>query len=153
MPSNSALAGSAGVIGLPSIRMLGIRSLFSSYSTLYHARLFCALRICLVSGTFAGPRARCIPSGGGLARRGGSRRRARKSEFKTSGDGRIVVNGDTKDLKISYLFTKDEYGDVGIELEFMVPKGSNSGVHVMGRYEVEILDSFGRPRGSVNLCL
>ncbi len=69
-----------------------------------------------------------------------------KSEFKSSGDGRIVVNGDSKDLKIPYLITKDEYGDVRIELEFMVPKGSNSGVYVMGRYEVQILDSFGRPR-------
>ena len=69
-----------------------------------------------------------------------------KSEFKTSGEGKIVVNGDAKDLKIPYLFTKDEYGDVRIELEFMVPKGSNSGVYVMGRYEVQILDSFGRPR-------
>jgi len=69
-----------------------------------------------------------------------------KAEFKTSGEGRIVVNGDIKDLKIPYLLTKDEYGDVHIELEFMVPRGSNSGVYVMGRYEVQILDSFGRPR-------
>lgn len=69
-----------------------------------------------------------------------------KSEFKSSGDGRIVVNGGTKNLKIPYLVTKDEYGDVRIELEFMVPKNSNSGVYVMGRYEVQILDSFGRPR-------
>jgi len=69
-----------------------------------------------------------------------------KMEFTSTGDGRIVVNGDTKDLKIPYLLTREEYGDVRIELEFMVPKGSNSGVYVMGRYEVQIFDSFGRPR-------
>src|SRR5204863_1947998 len=32
-----------------------------------------------------------------------------------------------------------------IEVELMVPKGSNSGVYVMGEYEVQVLDSFGKP--------
>ena len=27
----------------------------------------------------------------------------------------------------------------------MVPKGSNSGIYVMGEYEVQILDSYGKP--------
>ena len=27
----------------------------------------------------------------------------------------------------------------------MVPKGSNSGIYVMGEYEVQVLDSFGKP--------
>lgn len=69
-----------------------------------------------------------------------------KNEFKIAGDGRTLVNTVVKDKSAPYLFTKDEYGDVRIELEFMVPKNSNSGVYVMGRYEVQILDSFGRPR-------
>jgi hypothetical protein len=69
-----------------------------------------------------------------------------KTEFETGGEGLILVNGDTKAAKAPYLLTRDEFGDVRIELEFMVPKGSNSGVYVMGRYEVQILDSFGRPR-------
>jgi Domain of Unknown Function (DUF1080) len=45
----------------------------------------------------------------------------------------------------SDLYTEARYGDCTIEVEFMVPKGSNSGVYVMGEYEVQILDSYGKP--------
>jgi hypothetical protein len=44
------------------------------------------------------------------------------------------------------IFTEQKFGDCTIELEFMVPKGSNSGVYVMGEYEIQILDSFGRKK-------
>ncbi|MDA1053702.1 MAG: DUF1080 domain-containing protein [Planctomycetota bacterium] len=42
------------------------------------------------------------------------------------------------------IYTEQQYGDCKIELEFMIPKGSNSGVYVMGEYEIQILDSFGK---------
>ncbi|MEM9445993.1 MAG: DUF1080 domain-containing protein [Verrucomicrobiota bacterium] len=63
--------------------------------------------------------------------------------YEATDEGPILVNGKTKQ-KASYLFTKKEYRDLRIELEFMVPKGSNSGVYVMGRYEIQILDSYGK---------
>jgi hypothetical protein len=44
------------------------------------------------------------------------------------------------------LYTEQKFGDCTIELEFMVPKGSNSGIYVMGEYEVQILDSYGRKK-------
>jgi len=44
----------------------------------------------------------------------------------------------------SDLYTEAKYGDCTIEVEFMVPKGSNSGIYVMGEYEVQILDSYGK---------
>lgn len=44
------------------------------------------------------------------------------------------------------LYTEQKFGDGTIELEFMVPKGSNSGIYVMGEYEVQILDSFGKEK-------
>jgi len=37
-----------------------------------------------------------------------------------------------------------EFGDCHVHVEFCVPKNSNSGIYFMGRYEVQILDSYGK---------
>jgi len=44
------------------------------------------------------------------------------------------------------LYSKDKFGDCRIELELMVPKGSNSGIYVMGEYEIQVLDSYGKEK-------
>lgn len=44
------------------------------------------------------------------------------------------------------LYTEEKFGDGTLDIEFMVPKGSNSGIYVMGEYEVQILDSFGKDK-------
>jgi hypothetical protein len=44
------------------------------------------------------------------------------------------------------IYTVQKFGDFTIEVEFMIPKGSNSGVYVMGEYEVQILDSYGKEK-------
>lgn len=41
------------------------------------------------------------------------------------------------------LFTKTTYGDADLELDYMMAKGSNSGVYLQGRYEIQLLDSWG----------
>lgn len=46
--------------------------------------------------------------------------------------------------KSANLTSKAEHGDAQIHVEFNVPKGSNSGVYVQGRYEVQVFDSFGK---------
>jgi len=61
--------------------------------------------------------------------------------FVTSPGTGVVVNGPTG--RTCNLFSKYEHGDVEAHIEFMVPKGSNSGVYFQGRYEVQILDSWG----------
>lgn len=55
------------------------------------------------------------------------------------GEGIFVCrsNGD-------HLNTGIEHGDIELDIEFMVPKGSNSGIYFQGRYEVQILDSWGK---------
>ena len=42
------------------------------------------------------------------------------------------------------LLSEWEHGDVAAHLEFIVPLGSNSGVYFMGRYEIQVFDSFGK---------
>ena len=42
-----------------------------------------------------------------------------------------------------HLFTTWEHGDVDLSMDVMLPKGSNSGVYLMGRYEVQLFDSWG----------
>lgn len=44
------------------------------------------------------------------------------------------------------LYSEAKFGDAAIEVEVMVPKGSNSGIYVMGEYEIQVLDSFGKEK-------
>ncbi len=52
-----------------------------------------------------------------------------------------MVNSPAHSVDIA---TKQEFGDCTLDLELMVPRGSNSGVYLMGEYEIQVLDSFGR---------
>lgn len=44
------------------------------------------------------------------------------------------------------IYSEQEFGDCTLSLEVMVPKGSNSGIYLMGNYEIQVLDSFGREK-------
>lgn len=61
--------------------------------------------------------------------------------FKIEDGAGILVNGP--EGKEQNLFSKAEFGDVEAHIEFNIPKGSNSGIYLQGRYEIQILDSFG----------
>lgn len=61
-------------------------------------------------------------------------------EFK-SGTG-ILLNINDATHK-DHLLTTWEHGDIELEFDVMLPKGSNSGVYLQGRYEVQLLDSWG----------
>jgi sugar phosphate isomerase/epimerase len=52
----------------------------------------------------------------------------------------VIVNGPTG--RTSNLLSKSEFGDVKAHVEFMVSKDSNSGVYFMGRYEIQVFDSW-----------
>ena len=55
--------------------------------------------------------------------------------------GTIWVNGPGR---LPDLYTKADYGDCEVTLEFLIAKGSNSGVKFQGVYEIQILDSYGK---------
>jgi hypothetical protein len=67
----------------------------------------------------------------------------------TEGRG-VLVNGP--EGKTSNLFSAEEHGDVELHVEFMVPKGSNSGLYFQGRYEIQIFDSFGKEHAGHSDC-
>lgn len=58
----------------------------------------------------------------------------------TPGTG-VLVNGAGG--KTVDLLTEFEHGDIEAHIEFCIPKNSNSGIYFMGRYEVQVYDSFG----------
>jgi hypothetical protein len=50
----------------------------------------------------------------------------------------VILNG--ADGRTRNLISAAEYGDVEIELEFLIPRGSNSGIKLQGLYEIQIAD-------------
>jgi hypothetical protein len=53
----------------------------------------------------------------------------------------VMVNGPTG--RTNDLLSKQAFGDVEAHVEFLIPRGSNSGVKFHGHYEIQICDSFG----------
>ena len=67
---------------------------------------------------------------------------AEQKTLTISGGMGVLVNGPQG--RTANLVSTQEFGDAEIHVEWLVPKGSNSGVYVMGRYEVQVFDSFGK---------
>jgi 3-keto-disaccharide hydrolase len=65
------------------------------------------------------------------------------------GDG-ILVNGATG--RARNLISKQKFTDAEVHVEFLIPKKSNSGVKLMGLYEIQILDSHGKKELSGDDC-
>ncbi len=61
----------------------------------------------------------------------------------TAGRG-VIVNGPTG--KTTNLFTSRDFGDIEAHFEFLIPKGSNSGVKLEGLYEIQIIDSHAKTK-------
>jgi Domain of Unknown Function (DUF1080) len=59
--------------------------------------------------------------------------------------GGVMLNGPSGNT--ASLCTDRAFGDVELYLEFMLAKGSNSGVYLQGLYEIQIFDSWGSIEG------
>jgi hypothetical protein len=62
----------------------------------------------------------------------------------------IMANG--KNGRTSNILSEYEHGDVEAHIEFCVPKNSNSGVYFMGRYEIQVFDSWGVEKPKYSDC-
>ncbi len=60
------------------------------------------------------------------------------------GSGLLVCNPDKEKGARGHLFTAWDHGDIELDLEFLLPPGSNSGVYLQGRYEIQLADSWGK---------
>ncbi len=74
----------------------------------------------------------------------------RGHEVQSLSDQGILANGETG--KTCNLISEAEHGDCELHVEFMVPRGSNSGVYLQGRYEIQILDSYGKEEVGFGDC-
>jgi sugar phosphate isomerase/epimerase len=52
----------------------------------------------------------------------------------------VIINGPTG--RTSHLFSKGQFGDIKAHIEFVVSEDSNSGIYFMGRYEIQVFDSW-----------
>jgi len=62
----------------------------------------------------------------------------------------VLVNGTIG--RTVNLLTEKMHGDCELHIEFVVPKGSNSGVYFMGQYEIQVLDSWGATELEYSTC-
>lgn len=68
------------------------------------------------------------------------------------GDAVLHNTADSPDgKKGAKLTTAESFGDLELHVEFLVSKGSNSGIYLMDRYEVQILDSHGKADGEMGV--
>jgi lysophospholipase L1-like esterase len=72
---------------------------------------------------------------------------SRKQFDDKQGRGVLVSHGDASNLE-----SRDDYQDVDVKLDFMIPKQSNSGVKLMGRYEIQIRDTYGATNLTGDSC-
>jgi len=65
------------------------------------------------------------------------------SQAPTTPNEAAMFRGDGHGTDIYY--TEKSFGDCQVHVEFMIPANSNSGVYLMGEYEVQVLSNFGKP--------
>ncbi|MBB5440745.1 hypothetical protein HDC92_004449 [Pedobacter sp. AK017] len=59
----------------------------------------------------------------------------------TPGTG-ILVNNPEKKAQGADLFTKAQHGNIVLELDYLMARGSNSGIYLQGNYEIQLRDSW-----------
>ena len=71
---------------------------------------------------------------------------ANPKALKAGETGGAMVNVVTGHGQSIDIYSDQKWGSSRIELEVLVAKGANSGIYVMGEYEVQVLDSYGKEK-------
>lgn len=71
-----------------------------------------------------------------------------KDALTSSKGSGILANIPTKRQKGEDLYTNDSFGDMDFEVEYLMAKGSNSGIYLQGMYEIQLLDSWGKAQAN-----
>jgi hypothetical protein len=67
-----------------------------------------------------------------------------------AGEGTLVTNG--RGGRAPDLVSRRTFGDVEVHLEFLIARRSNSGVKLMGLYEIQLYDSHGVKKPTASDC-
>ncbi len=68
----------------------------------------------------------------------------------------ILINDPVQEegkphIQYGNLMTDNKFEDFNLKIETNIPKGSNSGIYLRGIYEVQVVDSYGKPLDSHNM--
>ena len=69
---------------------------------------------------------------------------AKPEAFSISKGEGVMVNGAGG--RAPSLVSTAEFGDMELHVEFCIPRHSNSGIYLLGQYEVQVYDSYGVPQ-------
>jgi Domain of Unknown Function (DUF1080)/PA14 domain len=86
---------------------------------------------------------------------GGASGNFASNKVKTTKGTGILFNNFTEAFRYkpeANLFTRMEHGDMILSLDFMMPKGSNSGIYFQGRYEIQLFDNWGIATPGITDC-
>ncbi len=75
---------------------------------------------------------------------------SQEKKWRSVAPGRGILYNGAKGKTLN-IASKGSHGDAEIEVEFMIPKSSNSGIFLMSRYEVQILDSYGKADNAITV--
>ncbi|MGY8719718.1 MAG: 3-keto-disaccharide hydrolase, partial [Verrucomicrobiia bacterium] len=76
----------------------------------------------------------------------------RRSKELTGVPGTGVLVNVAPNKSGDHLTSTWEHGDIELSFEFLMPQESNSGIYLMGRYELQLLDSWGVEEPGVHDC-
>lgn len=84
----------------------------------------------------------------GIAKNATVDRTQKETVITTEGKGILINKNNQK--KNKNLVTKFQHGDLELELDVLIPKGSTSGIYLQGRYEIQLSDSWNHKKLTIN---